>query len=67
MKPDIMELAVASCVVQCVGSDFPMTALSDYAERLRENGWNETTIEVFERLVLQALAQANHRRNRRAQ
>jgi len=66
VNAEIMELAVTSCLVQCVGSDFPMTALSDYADKLRDNGWNEATIEVFERQVLTALTQADRRQNGRA-
>ena len=50
-----IQLAVRNCIALCVQSDYPLTSLSDFAEKLREHHWNEEEIAIVERQVLKAI------------
>lgn len=58
-KPQAMiDYAVRTCLDLCVSTNMPMTCLTDYISQLQESGWDDSSMEEFQRAVLLALSKS---------
>ena len=55
-SPATVLLAISNCLGYCLTSEAQLTALHDFTEELKGQGWSPETIKEVERGVLVALS-----------